>query len=90
MITKKKTDSTAQTVFPIKCPYCFKCFDPGDVHFRASSPRHRVVSPQTGETVIREDSVIDKNLADYYRQFGRQAPRRMPVIAPNGGVSGDE
>jgi GTPase SAR1 family protein len=90
LITKKKPETAEQTVWPIKCPYCFKCFDPGDVHFRAASMKHRAVSPQTGETVIREDSVVDRNLADYYRQFGRQAPRRSPVIAPNGGVTGDE
>ncbi|MBQ9483020.1 MAG: hypothetical protein IJU82_02410 [Ruminiclostridium sp.] len=90
LITKKKPEGGEQTVWPIKCPYCFKCFDAGDVHFRATSMKHRVTSPQTGEQVIREDSVIDRNLADYYRQFGRQAPRRAPVIAPNGGVTGDE
>ena len=90
IVTKKKTETPEVTDFPIKCPYCFKTFATGDVHFRAASSKHYAVSQQTGERVIREDSVIDKNLADYYRQFGRQAPRRFPVIAPNGGVTGDE
>lgn len=87
---KKKADGTASEIYPIKCPYCFKCFDPSEVHFRASAPKHYVTRQPDGEREIREDSVIDRNLADYYRQFGRQAPRRFPVIAPNGGVMGDE
>ena len=90
LITKKKTKEEETVVYPVKCPYCFKVFEAGDVHFRAAAPKHYVTSPQTGERVIREDNVIDRNLADYYRQFGRQAPRRFPVIAPKGGVSGDE
>ena len=90
ILTKKKADGEETAVYSIKCPYCFKCFDPGDVHFRASASKHYATSQQTGERTLREDSVIDKNLADYYRQFGRQAPRRFPVIAPKGGVTGDE
>ena len=89
-LMKKKPEAEVPEVYPIKCPYCFKQFGADDVHFRASASKHYVTSPQTGEKMIREDSVIDKNLADYYRQFGRQAPRRFPVIAPFGGVTGDE
>lgn len=90
MLTKKRAEAAETQVYPIKCPYCFKSFAADDVHFRAAAPKHYVVSPQTGERAIREDSVVDRNLADYYRQFGRQAPRRFPVIAPHGGVTGDE
>ena len=90
MIKKKADGSSAAEVYPIKCPYCFKCFDQSEVHFRASAPKHYVTRQLDGMREIREDSVIDRNLADYYRQFGRQAPRRFPVIAPYGGVMGDE
>ena len=90
MAMLKKTEEETPVVYPIKCPYCFKTFAPDDVHFRAASPRHYAANQQTGERVLREDSIVDRNLADYYRQFGRQAPRRFPVIAPKGGVSGDE
>ena len=91
MITnKKRPEPEAPVVYPIKCPYCFKSFEANEVHFRASSPKHYAVSPQNGERVIREDSIVDRNLADYYRQFGRQAPRRFPIIAPAGNVTGDE
>ena len=86
---KKPEVQEVKKTFPIKCPYCFKTFETEDVHFRATGPKHYVMDPRSQEKVIREDGVIDRNLADYYRQFGRQAPRRYPVIAPHGGT-GDE
>ncbi len=90
LINNKKKETGSVSVYPIKCPYCFKQFGAEEVHFRAASSKHWATNQQTKERMIREDSVIDRNLADYYRQFGRQAPRRFPVIAPHGGVTGDE
>ena len=93
-MAKQKVIETV--IYPIKCPHCFMEFEHDKVHFRATTARHyevRMTNSPTGqvrENILREDSVVDTNLVNFNRAYGKATQRTNPIIDPSGESVGSE